>query len=59
MQDYLAEGDRNISISKVIFKARGKTLDIKSPKKLKYDDLQGFMQILFWIFFGGTPILTP
>ena len=40
MQDYLAEGDRNIVLSKVIFKARGKTLDIKSQKKWKYDDLQ-------------------
>ena len=40
IQDYLADGDRNTSISKVIFKARGKTLDIKTQKRWKYDDLQ-------------------
>ena len=40
MQDYLAEGDRNIVTSKIIFKARGQTLDIKSQKRWKYDDLQ-------------------
>ena len=40
IQDYLADGDRNISVSKIIFKARGKTLDIKSQKRWKYDDLQ-------------------
>ena len=40
IQDYLADGDRNISVSKMIFKARGKTLDIKSQKRWKYDDLQ-------------------
>ena len=28
MQEYLADGDRNTDISKLIFKARGKTLDI-------------------------------
>ena len=40
MQDYLAEGDRNVVISKMIFKARGQTLDIKSQKRWKYEDLQ-------------------
>ena len=39
MQDYLAQGDRNISISKIIYKARGQTLDIKMHKKWKYDDI--------------------
>ena len=29
MQEYLLEGNKNIQISKLIFKARGKTLDIK------------------------------
>ena len=38
MQEYLADGDRNTDISKLIFKARGKTLDIKLQKKWKYDD---------------------
>ena len=38
MQPYLAEGDRDISLSKLIFKARGRTLDIKMDKKWKYDD---------------------
>ena len=31
------EGNKNIQISKLIFKARGKTLDIKTYKKWKYD----------------------
>ena len=39
MQDYLQEGDRNTSISKVIFKARGQILDIKMQKRWKYDDI--------------------
>ena len=39
MQDYLGQGDRNISISKIIYKARGQTLDIKMHKKWKYDDI--------------------
>ena len=40
MQDYLVEGDRNILVSKTIYKARGMTLDIKLQKKWKYDDIQ-------------------
>ena len=39
MQEYLADGDRKTDISKLIFKARGKTLDIKLQKKWKYDDI--------------------
>ena len=38
MQSYLAEGDRDARLSKLIFKARGRTLDIKMDKKWKYDD---------------------
>ena len=38
MQEYLADGDRNINVSKVIYKARGSSLDIKLQKKWKYDD---------------------
>ena len=38
MQEYLADGDRNINVSKLIFKARGRSLDIKLQKKWKYDD---------------------
>ena len=38
MQDYLAEGDRNSLVSKVIYKARGQVLDIKMQKSWKYDD---------------------
>ena len=37
-QSYLAEGDRDARLSKLIFKARGWTLDIKMDKKWKYDD---------------------
>ena len=40
MQDYLVEGDRNIKVSKTIYKARGMTLDIKMQKKWKYDDMK-------------------
>ena len=39
MQDYLFEGDRNLQVSKAIYKARGQILDIKMHKKWKYDDL--------------------
>ena len=39
MQDYLAEGDRNILISKIIYRARGMTLDLKMQKKWKYEDI--------------------
>ena len=38
MQLYLAEGERDIRLTKLIFKARGRTLDIKMDKKWKYDD---------------------
>ena len=38
MQEYLADGDRNINVSKLIFKARGRSLDIKLQKKWKYED---------------------
>ena len=38
MQEYLVDGDRNNNISKVIYKARGMTLDIKTQKKWKYSD---------------------
>ena len=36
IQEYLLSGDRNINISKLIFKARVNTLDIKTHKKWKY-----------------------
>ena len=39
MQEYLLNGDRNSAVSKLIFKARTKTLDIKSQKSWKYEDL--------------------
>ena len=32
MQEYLSDGDRNVNVSKMIYKARGKTLDIKLQK---------------------------
>ena len=40
MQNYLAEGDRNLLVSKVICKARGQILDIKMHKKWKFDDMK-------------------
>ena len=39
IQEYLLEGNQNTEISKIIFKARGQTLDIKTQKKWKYEDL--------------------
>ena len=38
IQEYLMEGNKNTEISKVIFKLRGKTLEIKTMKKWKYED---------------------
>jgi hypothetical protein len=38
MQAYLADGDRDNRVSRLIFKARGETLDIKMQKRWKYDD---------------------
>ena len=38
MQAYLADGSRDTRLSKLIFKARGRTLDIKMDKRWKYDD---------------------
>ena len=39
MQDYLLDGNVNSTISKLIFKARSMTLDIKMQKKWKYSDI--------------------
>ena len=39
MQNYLSDGDRNIDVSKMIYKARGQTLDIKAQKRWKYEDV--------------------
>ena len=41
MQDYLSGSDRKIDISKIIYKARGKSLDVKLQKRWKYNDLLG------------------
>ena len=38
IQEYLLEGNMNTEISKLIYKMRGKTLDIKEHKKWKNDD---------------------
>ena len=38
MQEYLSDGDRNVNESKMIYKARGKTLDIKLQKRWKYNN---------------------
>ena len=38
MQEYLLDGNLNTKISQLIFKARTKTLDIKTWKRWKYDD---------------------
>ena len=38
MQPYVADGDRNTRLTQLIFKARGRNLDIKDHKKWKYSD---------------------
>ena len=38
IQEYLLEGNMNTELSKIIYKMRGKTLDIKEHKKWKYDN---------------------
>ena len=39
IQEYLMIGNKNNEISKVIFKTRGGTLDIKINEKWKYEDI--------------------
>ena len=39
IQEYLYQGNENTNTSKLIFKGRAQTLDIKLHKKLKYDDI--------------------
>ena len=39
MQEYLNDGNRNTRISKLIFKARARNLNIKIHKKWKYSDV--------------------
>jgi hypothetical protein len=38
MQEYLANGDRNITVSRTIYRARGRTLHINLQKRWKCDD---------------------
>ena len=38
IQEYLLEGNENTEVSKLIYKSRGKTLDIKTHKSWKYED---------------------
>ena len=38
MQTYLLDGDRDTRLAKLIFKARGQTLDLKMQKRWKYGD---------------------
>ena len=38
MQDYFLDGNFNTQVSKVIYKARTQSLDIKTHKRWKYDD---------------------
>ena len=38
IQNYLVDGNKNTKLSKLIFKARLLTLDIKLQKKWKYED---------------------
>ena len=38
MQSYLLEGNKNTDLAKLIFKDKGRNLDIKTHKKQKYED---------------------
>ena len=38
IQEYLLEGNKNTELSQIIFKTRGKNLEIKAHKKWKYKD---------------------
>ena len=38
IQEYLLDGNRSTEISKIIFKARGRNIDIKEHKRWKYND---------------------
>ena len=38
MQEYLLDGNENTELSKLIYKARGRTLEIKAHKKWRYED---------------------
>ena len=38
MQEYLVEGSKNPKKSRLIFKARGRNLEIKTHKKWRYED---------------------
>ena len=38
MQEYMMDGDMVIDVTKFIFKARSKTLDITAQRKWKYED---------------------
>ena len=38
MQEYLLEGNRNTKLSKLIFKARGRNLELKTHKKCRHSD---------------------
>ena len=39
MQEYLLSGNRNTKLSKLIFQARGRNLDIKMHKRWRYEDV--------------------
>jgi hypothetical protein len=39
LQEYLLDGNRNTEVAKFIFKARSMTLNIKTHKRWKYDDI--------------------
>ena len=46
IQEYLLDGNRNTEVAKFVYKARSKTLDIKTQKSWKYKDK--FCIVLCW-----------
>ena len=46
MQDYLLDGNFNTKVSKVVYKARTQTLDIKTQKRWKYERQETIQELL-------------
>ena len=68
MQEYLLARNKNINVSRFIFKARSQTVDIKMQKKWKYVDKtcvgcvvreESGDEILTCWFFGNEEMVKP
>ena len=68
IQEYLLDGNQNTKMSKLIFKARSKTLDIKTQKCWKYEDkicigcqdrVETGEEVLTCVGLGGQNVTKP